>query len=535
MSVARSMHWVGGVGLVAFQVAVLLWLARSCQMPALSVLVRAPLADNAASLSGTVPAQLRQRVEENWEAKGPGLVRKRWSISRRGNQQESVAATQLVGPFQDPSNPPCSGRVVVGQQMLQSTNAATVLMQIAQQNLAGLNILGAGNFKQVSDITLQWAQLSLHPEDKALLGNEGNAYLRAGMVIVFDRVSVPLTLALMPTVTKGKLSVRVKAKASLDFGNRALQWVSDKIGGNRIATMFARKEIDAVLLQVLTPPPPVELPGGGTLSFDFCDQPLLIVDNQFASLPMSVKLTGIGGAPMILPPRFPVIEFPTQAPAQGLAIDLDLNAINAILFECWRQGLLDRSIADAHLDEQFNQDPLVQEFLTVRISAPRLALPPVLSVVDGSLQLGVETLLTISDPPLTTIGHAWASMSLTAAPLPSVRLVRSISGAPLGSPASPILPFVGLQQLALTCETTPGLLSSCYPLLSQAVAARAPQFNEILTTALGTTLQQLFAGNTLTAPGAPAALRINDVGVSTQIGSNNAVVRLSLATTLLKQ
>ena len=84
----------------------------------LTVAVDAPLAAQPFSLTGIVPLALARRVETRTDSDGPGLDRRRWSIAYRGGYTREVGASQLVGPFQDPDHPPCSGRVIVGQKLL---------------------------------------------------------------------------------------------------------------------------------------------------------------------------------------------------------------------------------------------------------------------------------------------------------------------------------------------------------------------------------------------------------------------------------
>ena len=68
---------------------------------------------------------------------------------------------------------------------------------------------------------------------------------------------------------------------------------------------------------------------------------------------------------------------------QLVALD-DEDALNALLYELWRSGYLDRRLAGAGLDRRFNDDPLVTELLSIRISPPRLALPPVIAAISHS-------------------------------------------------------------------------------------------------------------------------------------------------------
>jgi hypothetical protein len=539
-----KLGWIFGVGLVGLHVVGLLLFAKSCQTPALSVtMARSASASGSAAevLAATVPPGLRDITQESWDPSSidqngqllPGLARKRWSISRRGGQTESVAATQLVGPFLDPQKPVCSGRVIVGQSMLQNNQkpgtVAALLAKVVDDNLRGLSIVGAGDFARIENVRLQWAQLSKHAEDKAMLAADVKAavgakdlgYLRISLQIYFDRVTVPVVLAVLPAVVPGQVAITVRSKATLDFGNRALQWVSDKLGGDKVATRFAKKEINAAVLPALSPPPPVALPGGGSLTFGFCDQQLEIIDNAYAALPVSVSITAVQSGDQkvaILPPEMPAMPWPTPTGSEPLMLQLDLNGLNSILFESWRHGFLDRTLAEAELDKKFNEDPLVQEYLTVRISPLRLALPPVLFVHKGAVRVGVETVLNISDPPQAMLGHAWSLLSVDVA-----------------TQLTSTLPAVSLEELALTCEQNIGTLTSCYPLLSQAVAARSADFNQTLSSALSTVLHELFEGSQFAVEGAPAVLKLGAMKVSGIVSERNAIFQLSLDSQVLPQ
>ena len=525
-----------GAMVVGLHVVALATLGRSCRSPSLSVELHGSLADQKRSLTGTVPAQLRARVTQRWESsEAPGLQRIRWSIERRGGQTESVAATQLVGPFIDPGHVPCSGRVVVGQALLQGANGtpsagtvAAVLLPLIDDNLRGVSAFGIGDYRSVSALTVAWAQESKHDDDRSMLPTPSAAtkpagakpdrgYLRVTFDIHFDRIIVPMVLALVPEVQAGQITMKMYSRARLEFGNRVLQWASDKLGGNRIATKLARQEMGQLVLDALTPPPPVALPGGGTLRFTYCDEPLQIVDGKYAALPMAVQITALPAAPTVLPPALGPTPWPAVPTSTKLALDFSLDGLNSIIFECWRQGLLDRVLGDAGLDRSFNTDPLVLEFLTLRISPLRMALPPVVSVQAGQLVVGSLAVVTIADQavPAKQVGHVWSQLALQFAGTAAV-------------------PHVSLHDLALTCEPRAGHLEACYPLLTQAVAGRTKQFDPRLTAALAGVLSSIFVGTELQAPEAAGTLQFSGVTMTASIGEANASLRLDLAATIRK-
>jgi hypothetical protein len=522
MAVAHRRTAIACVGLaiVMVHIAGYIFISRGCSAPNLSVDIEGPLVDSKPSLTGTVPTALRSRVKQSWLGNtGPGLHRLRWHIDRRGGQSESVAATQLVGPFIDPSTTQCTGRVVVGQSLLQATtgqgSVSSLVAKLIDENLHGLSIFGLGDYRSTNDIALRWAQLSKHQDDRSMFPDElaktDLGYLRVTLNIHFEHVAVPMTLGLVPELRNNKISMRMYSRARLEFGNRLLQWASDKVGGDKIATKLARKEVNQLTLEALAPPPPVPLPGGGTLRFRYCDQAMQFVDGAYAALPMAVEISSLAAAPTILPPRFGPPSWPAVPSTTSLALDLSLDGVNSVLFECWRQGLLDRVLSDAALDQAFNNDPLVVEFLTLRISPLRLALPPVIEPRNGRLQLGTESLLTISDGVLNTtmLGHAWSTLELSFQQTAK-------------------MPHVSLQELTLSCEPRPQHLEACYPLLSQAVASRTSAFDQTLTDALATTLSTIFVGAKLQSDIAPAALQLKSLAISADVGKQNASIRLSI-------
>ena len=118
--------------------------------------------------------RLRRLPDEPPAPSGAGLRRVRWRAEYRGGYVRSVGATQLVGPFQDPAAPPCSGRVVVGQRLLDDGAAgpgtiAHLVRPLLERQLAGAGQFPVGDFREVRDLSLTWAELSGHPDDVAMV------------------------------------------------------------------------------------------------------------------------------------------------------------------------------------------------------------------------------------------------------------------------------------------------------------------------------------------------------------------------------
>lgn len=466
--------------------------------------------------SGTVPAGL----DAAHELLGvPGLQHARYTVSYQGGFTRSVGVSGLVGPFQDPAKPECSGRVVVGQALLDDGKASpgTIAAELAKTIAAEMkdeSVAALGKFEKVTDVHLQWAQIAAHSEDWALVEDGApNGYVRASLRLDFENIDVPLTLALIPEPSAAKLSFRVVAKAKLDFGNRALQWVSDNLGGNKLATRLARREIDSALITVLAPPPPFSLGDGHTLTFGYCDGPPQIIDNHSGAIPFSISITKVDRDPRVLPPRHGLTPY-APLTTGTVAIDLDLDGLNALLFELWRTGFLDKALASAGLDNRFNTDPLVTEFLSLRISSPVLALPPVLGPAGKHrLAMYADARVTVADGDLHTTGRIWTGLALDFAAL-------ARTGKPdLG---------VDLAALELSCERTPTRLAPCYADLVNAMRDRSADFHGELTRVFTKLLGDIFIDQRVGASGLSADLVIKGVTPTVFSTPDNASLHLEL-------
>ncbi len=406
---------------------------------------------------------------------GPGLVHRTWSASYRGGYTRSVGATQLVGPFQDPAAPACTGRVVIGQRMLDQL--ATVMKEQSDRELRGLDVFPIGAYERIRSLSLSW----------------GKDHVLVKAMLVFARADVPVTVKLYPVRTASELTFRVVADADLRFGNRVVQWLSDKVGADRIATRVAREQIDDVLVTTFAPPPPFELSEGQTLQFLYCDGPIEIVEGQYGALPFAVAIGRLATAPQVLPPRFASGSRPPPSADTTVAIDLDVDALDALLYELWRTGWLDKRLADVGLDRRFNTDPIVTEYLSIRISPLRLALPPVIAPrPDGSWQLAADARVAISDGTRTTIGRVYGALDFRIVPTPGTDLPLSVD----------------LGALELACERTPTTLVPCYGDLVGAIRDRGKEFHGALTQAFATLLSDIFVDRHLGAEGLPVEVVI---------------------------
>lgn len=483
-------------------------------------------------LTCAVPAPLVAEVEEvhdDLPPAGPGLRRVRWRAHYRGGHERAVGASQLVGPFQDPAAPPCSASVVLGQALFDDgaagpgTLAHLVRTQL-EQELAGTSAFAVGDFRGVAALAVRLAESTYHPEDRELFEGEVPAsYLRVTAELAFERVRAPVVLAIEPTTRDGEVDLRVAARASLAFESRLAQWLSDHLGGDRLASALTRRQLAQTLRARLGPPPPLPLPGGGELRFSPCGAPQ-IREGSYAAWPFSIALTPLPGQPHHLPPLLPAPPAPSaSALAAGLdarhplALELPLDALNALLYGAWRHGLLDRELAAAGLVERFEADPLVATYLSLRLEAPHLTLPPVVTAGPAGLRLSAETSLTVRDGRARTPARVWTTLTL-AAPA-HVELPEGAAAALRAE----------LAELELTCEVRPHVLAPCYADLVTAARGRAADFAEPLTAALARLVAELFARRALGAPDVPGQLYLHAAQPSLRLGTSayDGVVRLT--------
>ena len=486
-----------GIAIAAAHAAGFAALAGRCRGTELAVELRAPLAAPSPALEGDVPEALVRRVETRVDGEPPGLVRRTWTVRYRGGYERAVGAVQLVGPFQDPAAPPCSGRLVVGQRLLDDGRAgpgtlAGAIAAMLEAELRGESYVGIGDFRRIEGLSLRWAELASHLEDAFLVGAAMDGYMRVTARIVFDRLEVPLVVAAVPEATASELRFRIAVRADLELGNRVFDWIGRKLGGDSFASRLAKRRIEDALLLAFAPPPPFELPGGHTISFGYCKEPLQISEGEAGALPFSVVIGRAAQAPQLLPPRRGPARRAPLAKTAALGIDLDLDALNALLFELWRSRFLDDQLARAGLDRRFNDDPTVTEFLSIRISPPRLALPPVIAPGPRGLRLSADARISITDGDMTTIGRVWGGLDFGFA---SARRVDEPVSVDLGA-------------LELSCERAPAVLVPCYADLVGAMRDRGADFHGELTKAFAGLIADIFVDRRLGASGIPLSLVI---------------------------
>jgi len=446
--------------------------------------------------SGTVPAAIADRVEIRAELPAPGLRRTRWSIEYRGGHVREVGATALVGPFQAAGA--CSGRVIVGQKLLDAL--APVIATIVKRQLAHTEIFGLGAFERVDGTTLRWARVETHLLDAALVGQAPDGYVRATATVQFERAAVPLTIVLVPVRDAAKLRFRVAVHGELRFASRVLEWLSEKLPTDQLVSQVASEELDSAIITTLAPPPPIELGDGQALRFTYCDAPVEIHDGAWGALPFAVAFDG--GAPVHVAPG------PRLAPRADttLALDLDVDALNAMLFELWRTKWLDRRLAEAGLERRFADDATVAQYLSVRVDAPTLALPPVVEPAGDHLRLAADARIAIHDGDASTIGRVFGALEL--------RFPADVPGSVKVSP------------LELACERGPTTLVPCYADLVAGLAARSGDFDGALGRRLAELVERIFAGQRIAVDDVPAAIEVHGATLALAPGARGVHVEL---------
>ncbi|MEZ4400553.1 MAG: hypothetical protein R3B06_11075 [Kofleriaceae bacterium] len=509
-----------GVAVAAAHLALLpAWIAATAR-PSLAVTWPTGLAAETPG-TGTVAAGVAAEVTRDGD--GPGLVTTRFTAHYRGGVTRTATAATLVGPFQDPAAPPCSGRLVVSQRLLDRADDGSVIAVLRRElhaTLDGTEVFGLGRFRSVDDVSLRWTGLADRPAEAGMFPRQAvraptpGGYLRAQATVAFDRLKLVVVVGALPRTDGGELGFTVGVRAHLAVDNRALAWLVDRLGVDRLATRLARGQLDRALVSTLGPPPPLVLPDGQTLTIALCrDRPVAVVDGAYAALPLAWQLgpavPTADGVAIRPPARGPVAWPPPDADAD-LTIDLDLDGVNGLLYELWRTGQLDRQLDRLALADRFNQHPTVAGFLSLRLAAPRLALPPVVAPAPPDhLRLGVVAALTITDGDRATPATAIGSAEIGLAGGDAIAAAVAITG------------------LDATCAPAPHRLEPCYGVVFDAIRDATGDTHAALGAALSTTLTELFVARRVEAAQAPAALIIDRARAA--VIADGGAVRLALA------
>ncbi len=145
----------------------------------------------------------------------PGLHHIAWKQSYRGGHERSVGYAQLVGPFQDPRTPTCGLALLIAPAFLDQTSP--VLEKVVARQLKGLSQWPVGDFRNVTDTTMNWIRWEEHPPPKVrraqveapLAGQRLNGHLRVSMNVEFENAMVPLSLMVVPYILGESLKFHI--------------------------------------------------------------------------------------------------------------------------------------------------------------------------------------------------------------------------------------------------------------------------------------------------------------------------------------
>lgn len=467
---------VAGVALVGAHAAALPLLVRWLDRPPLVIEVTAPLtATDHLEVAARMPAELADRARVLVDGVpvdgdladvdvGPGLHRVEWRVEYRGGVVRRAGVAQLVGPYQDPAAPPCSGRLLFGQRLLDDGAAgpgtlAGIVKELASSELAGFDRWPVGRFERVRAVRLRWVAHGLGT----------GPHLRADVDVDLSSASLGLSVRIMPRIAAGALALTARTTARVHMESRVAQWVVDLVNADQMLARFAHREIAGALDSLLTAPPPLDLGRGRSLELMLCPgRDVEVVTDAYAAVPLAVRLdlaSAIASAhdrahaPVLLPAEPPSPAAPLDA---QIAIELDGNALGGALYVLWATGLLEEELARSGVVERFHADPTVADLLSVRVRGPALPLPPTLAASrapPASYQLGIVTSFGLDDGDLHTPAELFGRAGFALAPGRDLDFQLSLS------------------ELGLTCEPSPGVLEPCYPELAAELVARAPELH----------------------------------------------------------
>ena len=302
----------------------------------------------------------------------------------------------------------CTGRVVVGQQLLDhgvthGDGGADRCRAARRVDLPGRRLPEARR-----TLALRWARArraSRRPRD----GRQGAPRLRArgGDGRVRSRRGADRGRARSRKAPARCTSASPRAPSST-FDNRVVQWVSDKIGGDKLATP-ARPPPDRRRRSSRRSPlrRRSTLAGGQQLQFTYCDGPVEIAEGAYGALPFAVALL-----------RHDVAHVPRRdRRARDRATDRSRSTSTSTRStrcstSCGAPaGSTAGSPRPASI-ARFNTDPTVTEFLSVRISPPHARAAPVVTPAGGSkLRLAADARdRDRRRRPRARIGHVYGAL-----------------------------------------------------------------------------------------------------------------------------
>lgn len=528
-------RWIAplaGAALLGAHAAALPLLVARADRPSLVVSITAPrrAAGDRLEVAATLPDGLADRTrlhldgQESGPAEdlaqvtaapiAPGLHRIEWRAAYRGGIERRVGWSQLSGPYQDPAQPPCGARILFGQRLLDDGAAgpgtvAHVMAGLIDAELRGFERWPVGSYQRIESLALDWVG-----PDKDAPG-----HLRVAVDLALTAATIGLTVRLAPRIENGELALDARTEARVDLDNRVYQWAVDLIHGDEILSRVARREIAGALDDLLTVPPPLDLGGGRTIELAFCrDRGVEIVSGQYAAVWLAARLdqaAALGathartGGPVLLPAE-PAL--PVRALAAPIALELDGNGLNGLLYVLWATGWFEEALAEAKVVESFHSTPVVKDLLSVRVRGPILPVPPTVAAArrpGASYELAVASTFWLADGDLLTPAHLFGRAGFELRP----RIADAL---------------LTLSELGLTCEPEPGVLEPCYPELAAGLVASAPELHGELSSWFGRVMSELLVERDLTPPDSPVRFRIERTDVVPPPAGRHGPLRLEL-------
>ena len=494
-----------GVLLFAASVLSYPWLLHSFARPAFVVELQAPDVSESGVLSFHTDATAAVRVDGSpypaAQAPGPGLHHLRRQRVYAGGHDRSVGHTQLVGPLQDPADPPCSTHLLVDQSFLDDGEAgegtmAHVASALIGESLLGMNIWPLGRFETISELRLRWARFqdeASSPKLRALARGDGleaplSGYLHLALELRFGSGKVPLRVSLVPRIVDARLEFRLIVDARLELENRFYQLVVNLFDGNDRVSRIIERELRKSLLYMLDAPPGIPFGKGAQLELSFCQgRQLIFHPRGFVAVPLAIALQDRAPYPPLQEIDSAPLDEELQAP---LAIDIDRNGLNAIAHNLWSSELLDHEVAGA-LVSGFNEQESVRDYLNLRIESARFHLPPTIELLDGGLRLRAALRAQLIDGE-----HRSEAQLFTQVAWP---LVSYQTGADLA---------LTLDDIQMSCEPAPGRLQACYPEILAQVRANQVELQTRLAQTFAELLRQLLQQREVGDPSVPAVFAL---------------------------
>jgi hypothetical protein len=452
------------------------------------------------------------RAKFSVEPLGPGLRRAEWDADYGGGFRQRAAVTIETGPFQ--AGPTCGVTLLVGQRFLDETLAPLAKIEL-EHALAGMGHWTIGDFQKVGSLQLRW--------------KAGKTFgsLDVALELVFERAAIDLHIGVTPVLKSGHLVLFPDVDAGVKLGSKVLRagaWVASKLGvfdkdDEAKGQVLSLVDQIAGSLQSLKLPS-IELPGhAGTIPLEFCPTGQIHVEEgAYMAIPLAfdspgaIHLASAGGPP-------PALDAP-------IAVDVDLDTVNLLLYRLWKGGVVDEAL-DEQAAQAFNLADDVQRFLSLRLGKVTVAAPP--TVERGTtrlLALAAEAAVDLDDHGAHSAGRLFGRMDFDVGAEKGHMKLR-LSADDVARDLA--------QSVVLTCEPQPHVFQPCFATIVEAalteVRSRRADVHTWLTTQLENVLDQVVTDYAFDLPG-DRKLRVHPRTVTAAPDGQSARLRADLDVTV---